>query len=343
MAPLVSPPFGASFAGRTVLVTGGYGMLGSHLVRALLGRGAAVVVLRHRAGPGSPLTLDGTEARCTVVPGDVLDGPLLERTLAEHAVDTVVHLAANAIVQSANRSPRATFETNVRGTWTVLEACRVHGVARTIVASSDKAYGASDVLPYTEDMPLRGSHPYDASKAAADIIARSYWHTYGMPVAVTRLANFYGGGDRNPSRIVPEAVAAVLAGRAPVIRSDGSPERDFLYIDDAVEAYVAVADALDVDGSPARGAALNAGSGAPLSVLDLVRAVCVAGGRPDLEPDVRGAGTPDGEIDRQWLDATRLAELTGWRPRVALDEGLRRTIAWYREHPDALLPAQAGS
>jgi len=329
---LVSPPFGEAFKGRRVFVTGAYGMLGAWLARALLDCGASVVVLRRDERPGSALALDGTEARCTVVHGDLLDAELIERTVGEHEVDSVMHLAAQTIVRIANRSPRSTFESNVRGTWNVLEACRVHGVERTIVASSDKAYGASDVLPYTEELPLRAAHPYDASKAAADVIARSYWHTYGLPVAVTRFANIYGGGDQNRSRLIPEAIAAVLEGRAPVVRSDGSPERDFLYVEDAVEAYMAISDLLDAG---ERGA-FNAGGGRPHRVLDVFRAVCAAGGRPDLEPDVRGRGAPAGEIDRQWLDASRLRELSGWEPRTGLDEGLARTIEWYRRHPQSL-------
>lgn len=332
MAALVSAPYGTAFERRRVLVTGAYGMLGAWLARALLDRGAAVVVLRRDERPGSALALDGTERRCTVVHGDLLDAELIERTIGEHEIDSVMHLAAQTIVGTANRSPRSTFESNVRGTWNVLEACRVHGVQRTIVASSDKAYGAGEVLPYTEDMPLRGAHPYDASKAAADIIARSYRHTYGLPVAVTRLANIYGGGDQNRSRLIPEATAAVLEGRAPVVRSDGRPERDFLFVEDAVEAYLAISDLLDAG---ERGA-FNAGGGRPHRVLDVVRAVCAAGGRPDLEPDVRGEGTPAGEIDRQWVDATRLRGLSGWEPRTGLEEGLQRTIGWYRANPQSL-------
>jgi CDP-glucose 4,6-dehydratase len=209
----------------------------------------------------------------------------------------------------------------------------VHAVERVVVASSDKAYGASDVLPYTEDLPLRAQHPYDASKAAADLIARSYFHTFGLPVAVTRFANLYGGGDQNGSRLIVEAVGAVLAGRAPVVRSDGSPERDFLYVEDAVAAYLAIADLLDAGG--AAGEAFNAGGGAPLRVLDVVRAVCAAAGSA-LEPEIRGHGTPAGEIDRQWVDAGKLRGLSGWAPQVGLAEGLARTLAWYREHPQAL-------
>jgi len=332
--------FGSAIAGRSVLVTGAYGMLGGWLVRRLLERGAAqVVVLRRDQVRASLLTLEGLEDRCAVVQGDLVDRGLIERAIGEYACDTVFHLAAQTIVGTANRSPLSTFETNVRGTWLLMEACRLQGVRRVVVAASDKAYGAHATLPYREDLPLQPTFPYDVSKAATDLIARSYWHTYGVPVAVTRLANIYGGGDLNPSRLIPEAVAAVLHGRAPVIRSDGSPERDFLYVEDAVEAYLAIVDALDADEGAdvprARGEAFNAGGDAPRSVLAVIEAMIAASG-VDLVPDVRGAGVPAGEIDRQYLDSTKLRTLTGWAPRVDLEEGLRRTVAWYREHPDAL-------
>jgi len=319
--------------GRSIFVTGGYGLLGGWLVKALLERGAQVTVLRRDITPVSLLTIDGVEARVSVVNGDVSDLATVERALGEYEIDTVFHLAAQTLVGTANRSPLSTFETNVRGTWTLLEACRMHGTERVVVAASDKAYGSHKELPYREDSALQASHPYDVSKAAADLIARSYFHTFGMPVAVTRFANLYGGGDLNPSRLVPEAVAAALAGRAPVIRSDGSPERDYLYVEDAVAAYLAIADALDGEG--ARGEAFNAGSGEPRSVREVVDAVCRVVG-VDLEPDIRGEGTPAGEIDRQYVDTTKLRELTGWRTQVELEEGLRRTVDWYRGHPEAL-------
>jgi CDP-glucose 4,6-dehydratase len=318
---------------RSAFVTGAYGLLGSWLCRALLDSGARVAVLQRDAAAARALALDGTEARCTVIRGDVRDLELLERALGEEEVDTVFHLAAQTLVGIAQRAPLSTWETNVRGTWTLLEASRRHGVARVVVASSDKAYGAHDELPYREDHPLQARNPYEVSKACADLIARSYWHSYRLPVAVTRCANLYGGGDLNASRLVPEAVVAALSGRAPVIRSDGRPERDFLYVEDAVAAYLALATALDGDGP--RGEAFNAGSGRSWAVRDVVEAVCRAAGT-GVRPDVRGAGTPAGEIDRQWVDATRLRALTGWEPRVGLDEGLARTVAWYRRHLAAL-------
>jgi CDP-glucose 4,6-dehydratase len=320
---------------RSVLVTGSYGLLGSWLVKALLDRGAAVTVVR-RDQAMSALTLEGTEARVNVLNGDVVDGDFIRRALVEYEVDTVFHLAAQTLVGAARRSPAGTFETNVRGTWTVLEACRLENVARVVVASSDKAYGQQDRLPYREDFPLLATFPYDVSKAATDMIARSYWHTYDLPVAVTRFANLYGGGDLNRSRLVPEAVAAALQGRPPVVRSDGGPERDFLYVEDAVDAYLRILDALDSEGNgSARGEAFNAGGGSPHSVLEVVSLVCELAGSA-LAPDIRGEGTPEGEIERQFVDASKLRETTGWEPRVDLREGLRRTLEWYRAHPQAL-------
>ena len=317
-----------------VFVTGAHGLLGTWLVRALLERGDAVTVLRRDEPAASALALEGLETRCDVVAGDVADPAVVERALSEYEVDTVFHLAAQTLVGTAVRSPVPTFETNVRGTWVLLDACRRLDVARVVVASSDKAYGAHDELPYREDMALRPRYPYDVSKAATDLIARSYFHTYGLPVAVTRFANLYGGGDLNFSRLVPEAVAAAIQGRRPVIRSDGTPERDFLYAPDAARAYLAIADALG-DGGGAAGEAFNAGGGRPHSVLDIVALVCRAAGT-EVEPDVRGAGTPAGEIDRQYVDASKLRELTGWEPEVALQDGLARTVEWYRAHPEVL-------
>jgi CDP-glucose 4,6-dehydratase len=254
---------------------------------------------------------------------------LIERILAEYEVDTVFHLAAQTLVTTARQSPLSTFETNIRGTWLLLEACRHRAVGRVVVASSDKAYGAQSELPYREEQPLNAQFPYDVSKAAADLLARSYWHTWGLPVAVTRFANLYGGGDFNPSRLIPEAVTAALSGRNPVIRSDGSPERDFLYVEDAVAAYLAIAELLRR--GEGAGQAFNAGSGRPHRVLDVVQTVCRLAGT-GVVPDVRGTGTPPGEIDRQWVNHGRLHGLTGWTPSVSLQDGLSRTIDWYRRY-----------
>jgi CDP-glucose 4,6-dehydratase len=321
-----TPP---SWRGRSVFVTGAYGLLGSWLVKALLAHDARVTVLKRDAVAASALVLEQIEPRVTVVHGDVCNGPLVERTLAEYEVDTVFHLAAQPIVGIASAAPVSTFETNIRGTWTLLEACRRLPVARVIVASSDKAYGAHDELPYREAFALRPSSPYEVSKAAADMVARSYSHTFGLPVAVTRFANLYGGGDLNRSRLVPESALAALQGRRSVIRSDGTLQRDFLYVEDAVEAYLAICSLLD-DGRAA-GEAYNAGGDGPHAVLEVVELICRLAGT-GVEPDVRGTGTPSGEITRQWLDSTKLRTASAWRPQVALEEGLRRTLEWYREY-----------
>jgi CDP-glucose 4,6-dehydratase len=309
-------------------------MLGSWLAMALLERGERVVVLRRRPRPQSALVLEGAEGRCTVVEGDLLADGLLDRVIAEHDVRLAFHLAAQPIVARANEAPAETFDVNVRGTWLLLEACRAHGVSGVVVASSDKVYGPVEEHPYLEDAQLIAGFPYDVSKAAADLIARSYWTTYGLPVATTRFTNVYGGGDGHGSRLVPDAVAAALAGRDPVIRSDGSPRRDFLYVADAVAGYLAIADGLTGGADGVRGEAFNGGAGETHTVREVVELVCrlVGGG---VQPDVRGEGTP-GELRDQEVDASKLREVTGWAPRVGLEDGLRRTIAWYREHPSAL-------
>lgn len=322
----------------TALVTGAHGFVASHLVRALLERGDAVRVLDRpdprTADVGGPrlsgLDLLALRDEVELAEGDLRDAEAVGAAVAGCA--SVFHLAAQTIVGVARESPLETLEVNVRGAWNVFEACRESGVSRVVFASSDKAYGSSPELPYREDFPLRAAYPYDASKAAADIIARSYANAYGLPLAVTRFANIYGGGDLNFSRLVPEAVIAVLDDRQPQIRSDGSPERDFLHVDDAVSAYLAIEGALAADG--AAGEAFNAGGERPHSVREVVEEIAAAAGS-GVEPEYLGSGTPDGEIDRQFVDSTKLRELTGWQPRVSLAEGLRDTLEWYRAHPQA--------
>ncbi len=317
---------------KSSLVTGGHGFIGSHLARALVERGDTVTVVDSARPAVSGLALHGIAAEVELETGSVEDAGLMAAVLAAGQFDTVFHLAAQTLVGEARANPTRTFETNVRGTWTLLEACRRADVPAVIVASSDKAYGPSADLPYREDAPLSPAAPYEASKAAADVIARGYWESHGVPVAVTRLANVYGGGDQNFSRIVPEAITAALEDRAPVIRSDGSPERDFLYVSDAVAAYLAVESAVGA-GGPAAGEAFNAGTGAAHSVRDVLELVA-EGVDTDLEPEYLGSGTPEGEIDRQYVDATKLVGMTGWRPQVPLEEGIGHTVAWYREHPE---------
>jgi CDP-glucose 4,6-dehydratase len=319
------------------LVTGARGFTGAWLAKALLDRGREVVSLdKGRAErPVSTLSLLGIEDRVVDVQGDLCDRELLARVLGEHEVSDVFHLAAETIVATVAESPLRGFETNVRGTWTLLDACVAGGVERVVVASSDKAYGAHDELPYREEFALRPTAPYEASKAAADIIARSYWHSYGLPVAVTRFANIYGGGDLNFSRLIPEAVCAAVDGRAPVLRSDGSPERDFLYVEDAADAYLAIA--ANLDREEVRGEAFNAGGGRPYRVGDVVAKIAELSGT-GVEPDIQGTGNPAGEIDRQYVDPAKLRERCGWEPAVGLDEGLRRAIEWYADHPQVRPP-----
>lgn len=320
------------------LVTGAHGFVASHLVGALLARGDEVRVLDRPdpriADVGGPrlsaLDMLGLRDEVELAEGDLRDAEAVSAAVA--GCDSVFHLAAQTIVGLARESPAETFEVNVRGAWNVFEACRGHGVSRVVFASSDKAYGSSPELPYREDFPLRAAYPYDASKAAADVIARSYAHAYGVPLAVTRFANIYGGGDLNFSRLIPETTIAILDGRPPQIRSDGSPERDFLHVDDAVSAYFAIEEALGVDG--AGGEAFNAGGERPHSVREVVDLIAAAAGT-GIEPEYLGAGTPDGEIDRQYVDSTKLRELTGWRPQANLRDGLARTFEWYRSHPQA--------
>jgi len=319
-----------------VLVTGAHGLLGSWLVGALLERGERVVVLSRGPAPASALALEGFEERCTVVQGDVLDGDVVDRVVGEQAVGTVFHLAAQPIAGTAFVSPAATLDANVRGTWMVLEACRAHAVGQVVVAGSQTVYGPGGDQPQREDHCLRPRSPYDASKAAADLVARSYAHSYGMRVAVTRFANTYGEGDRQASRLVTGAVAAALAGRDPVVRSDGSPVRDFLYVHDAVSAYLAIADRLrEPDGGGASGEAFNAGGPQRRSVLEVVQEVCRAAGN-GVSPDVRGAPVGSKELDRQWVDSSKLRDLTGWRPQVGIEDGIERTVSWNRARPEAL-------
>jgi CDP-glucose 4,6-dehydratase len=325
---------------KQTLVTGGHGFVASHLARALLARGDTVTVIDSGQPAVSGLALQGIAAEVELIRGDLADLRVPATVIEAGGFDTVFHLAAQTIVGDAMADPVGTLDANVRGTWNVLEACRAAEVPAVVVASSDKAYGAHEALPYREDFALRPSHPYEVSKACADMIARGYAATYGLPVAVTRLANVYGGGDLNFSRIVPDTARALARGERPVIRSDGSPERDYIYVEDAVDAYVAVAGSLDRP--ELRGRAWNAGSGRPVAVAEVVRLLIAAAGR-DVEPDVRGAGAPPGELARQWLDSSAIAAELGWAPRWRLEAGLAETWAWYERHLPQLEPVALGA
>ena len=319
-----------------VLITGAYGFVGSALARACLERGDRVWVLRRSVHPTSALVLEGTEARCTVVDGDVLAAGRLDEAIGEHSIDTVFHLAAQPIVAEALRAPSQSFDVNVRGTWLLLEACQRHEVARTVIASTFQAYGKPARLPLDELLPLDARQPYALTKACADLIARCWWHAYDLPVATARFSNVYGGGDRNLSRLVPGAIAATFRGERPVIRSDGSPQRDFFHVDDAAAAYLAIAGALDAGGPlDARGEAFNAGSGSSRSVLEIVQLVCEAAGT-GVEASLQGSAVPEGEVERQVIDYGKLRAATGWAPGIALEDGIERTVQWYRRYPQAL-------
>ncbi len=312
---------------RPVAVTGATGFLGSHLTGLLVELGAAAVVL---VRDGVPRTdVDGTWAgRVTTVWGRVQDQALVERLLGEYGIVTVFHLAAQTQVGVGNANPVSTFEANIAGTWSVLEAVRrTPAVAQVVTASSDKAYGAQPVLPYTEEMALRAVNPYDVSKACADLLAASYHRVFGVPVSVTRCGNFFGPGDRNWERLVPGTVRAVLRGRRPVIRSDGSPVRDYLYVLDGALAYLRLAEAMAADPSATVGEAFNFSTEQPLSVLEVVALVEQAAGT-DLGPDVRA--TAAHEIDRQYLCAAKARARLGWVPRYPMAAALVDTVAWYR-------------
>jgi len=313
---------------RHVLVTGATGLLGGWLVEALLARGAHVVGLVRDRVPRSRLVAERVMDRIDVAWGDVTDYLCVERVLAEYEIECVFHLAAQTIVGIANRSPLSTFDTNVRGTWIVLEAGRRQPtVKRVVVASSDKAYGDQVTLPYDEATPLQGRHPYDVSKSAADLIAQSYWVSFGLRVAITRCGNLFGGGDLNWNRIVPGTIRSVLGDARPIIRSDGRLIRDYIYVEDAVDAYLAVAESL-AEGDAVAGQGINISYEQPQSVAEIVDRILKLMGRLDLQPRI--LNETSNEIQDQYLDARRARKLLGWAPRVALDEGLVRTIEWYR-------------
>jgi CDP-glucose 4,6-dehydratase len=314
---------------RRVFITGCTGLVGAWTVRALLEHGAHVIGLVRDHIPDCELMRGGLFDRMDVVRGSVEDYPLVERSLLEYEVQTVIHLAAQTIVGTADRGPLFTFESNIKGTWCLLEAARRCGTRpEVIVASSDKAYGAQQSLPYTEESPLLARNPYDASKLCADVLARTYAHTYRLPVCVTRCGNFFGGGDLNWSRIVPGTVRALLRGQRPVLRSDGTCLRDYFYVKDGAAAYLHLAEFLSRRPEHS-GHAFNFSTEMPLTVLQVVERILNIFGS-DLTPDIRAEAR--GEIPRQYLSAAKARRMLGWTPRYELDEALRETVAWYRDY-----------
>ena len=312
---------------RPTFVTGATGLVGGWLVRRLVDAGADVVCLVRDWVPQSELARSGVIEQVKVVRGDVRDQAMLERALGEYEIDTVIHLAAQTIVTIANRNPVSTWETNVQGTWALLEACRrTPTVKQIVMASSDKAYGDHDNLPYDEETPLRGRHPYDASKSCSDLISQAYAVSYGLPVVVTRCGNFYGGGDLNWNRIVPGTIRSVLRGRRPIIRSDGEYVRDYFYVEDGAAAYMMLAERLSQDPKLA-GRAFNFSNETQVTVIEMANKILALMGS-ELEPDVRNEAA--NEIRRQYLSAARARQELSWQPLFTLDEGLRRTIDWYQ-------------
>src|SRR3989338_963855 len=316
---------------RNVLVTGGNGFIGGALSRELVGQRANVTLIVRDWPKLGALEFLGLEGKVNIVKGSVADLEFILRILAEYDIDAVFHLAAQAIVKIANASPLSTFESNIKGTWTILEACRQFPqVKRIVVASSDKAYGDQKQLPYTEDTPLLGLSPYDASKACADILARSFYHTYKLPLAVTRCANTYGEGDLNISRVIPAVIISGLKGESPVINNNGISIRDFLYIKDAVSAYLLLAQALDrkeIQGHP-----YNFGLNKPVTMLDLANLILLLVGISDIKPKVISECKTSAEIDQQSVSFEKAKTELGWEPKWSLEQGLKETINWYKEH-----------
>jgi len=313
---------------RPTFVTGASGLVGSWLIKRLLAAGADVVCLVRDWLPQSELVRSGDIDRVRVVRGDVRDQALLERILGEYEVNTVIHLAAQTIVTIANRNPISTFETNIGGTWSLLEACRRSPkVSQIVIASSDKAYGDQEVLPYDENTPLQGQHPYDVSKSCADLIAHTYAVTYELPVVITRCGNFYGGGDLNWNRIIPGTIRSVLRGQRPVIRSDGQYVRDYFYVEDGALAYMLLAEKMA--GRPELyGEAFNFSNELRITVSDIVTRILALMGS-DLLPDVRNEVSH--EIREQCLSAAKARQVLSWEPLFELEDGLRRTIDWYQK------------
>ena len=312
---------------KSVFVTGASGFLGSWLTKFLVDAGAQVAVLMRDTVPQSLLATSGYTHKVTIVRGALEDYQTLERTLGEYQIETVFHLGAQTQVEIANRNPLSTFESNIRGTWQLLEACRRSPtVKKILLASSDKAYGIHKTLPYTEEAPLQGTHPYDVSKSAADLIAQSYYTTYKLPAAITRCGNFYGGGDLNFRRIVPETIRYILRGERPILRSDGTMIRDYFYIEDAAHAYVALAEKMDDE--RLHGHAFNFSNENQITVLDLTNKILSLMGS-NLQPQI--LGTAAHEIPHQYLSAAKARAMLGWKPKHTLEEGLQKTIEWYRE------------
>jgi len=314
--------------GNKVLVTGADGFIGSHVAKALIEKGAEVTTIVRDIKRKNNIDILSLKGGINIVHGDLTIYENCQRTVNEYDIEFCFHIAAQAIVGPANRSPLSTFESNIKGTWNMLEACRASKTIKgLVVASSDKAYGQQKKLPYTEESPLSGYYPYDASKACSEMLARSYFMTYGLPLAITRNANTYGPADMNLSRIIPDMITTLLKNKVPVIRSDGSPERDYMYIKDAVRAYIVLAE--NLHRKEVLGQAFNFGTGRPISVLDLYKKIIGLMGK-NIKPKILGEAK--NEIDRQYLDSTKAKKVLDWKAEYGLDSGLKETIEWYRSY-----------
>jgi len=315
---------------RKVLITGATGLLGSWMAKELVQRGTKVTCLIRDWVPQSALAQSGTMDQVQVVRGELEDYFAVLRAINEYEIDTVFHFGAQTIVGAANRSTMSTFDANIRGTWNLLEACHVCNklVKRVVIASSDKAYGEHEHLPYTEDLPLQGRYPYDASKACTELLSQSYFHSFDLPVTIARCGNLYGGGDLNFSRIVPGTIRSALQGEQPIVRSDGQFTRDYFYVEDAVGAYLTLAQGME--DSALHGEAFNFGTETPATVLEIVKVTLDALGRSDLEPVILNEAS--NEIRAQYLDCTKAKQRLGWDFRYSLEEGIDKTIGWYKDY-----------
>jgi CDP-glucose 4,6-dehydratase len=315
---------------KRVLITGASGLVGSWLTKALIEKKAYVIILLRDYDPQSELIRSQVIAQTHVVNGALEDFFSIERAINEHEVDTVIHLGAQTIVGTALRHPLPTFEANIRGTYNLLEACRIHKnlVKRILVASSDKAYGSSDTLPYTEEMPLNGKHPYDVSKSCTDLLASSYAHTYGLPITIARCGNIYGGGDLNWSRIIPGTIKSLFCGHPPEIRSNGLFTRDYIYIQDVVQAYLTLAEQTEKEAVRFQG--FNFGPNRPYTVIEIVETIQKLMDRTELKPRILNSS--QGEIKDQTLCSKKAENLLGWKPTYTLESGLAETIQWYKSH-----------
>lgn len=315
---------------KNVFISGCTGILGSWLTIKLVEEGANVTGLIRDLVPRSNLNWSGFIAKINIVRGSVSEYDVLLRALNEYEIDTCFHLAAQTIVGIANRSPLSTFESNIKGTWTLLEATRhTKTIKRIVIASSDKAYGEQESLPYTEDTPLKGLHPYDVSKTCSDLLAQTYFNTYRLPIGISRCGNIYGGGDLNFNRVIPGTIRSIFYDECPIIRSDGTPLRDYIYVMDAVNSYLTMA--MELDREEIWGHAFNFGPESPISVSALVNKMIEISGKTHLTPKILGEGKPEGEIYHQYLSNRKAMEMLGWRLSYTLEDGLKETIKWYEE------------